>query len=339
MKRIIAVLLVIGLAMFVAGCSRPAATSLPAAVDQRLEWIPKTAEGLVYLDLESLRASALAKELEEDWGERMRQWREDAEYRQFMEMTGFDIERDLQQILAGVENDEHESMGSPTVIATGNFDEQKIISALDSLRDVRHEHKRPAFFSETYGGKTIYVSDDSAKALYFVDAHTVLFGKKAWVQSVIDGKTAGESVKQNEAMMALLQQAPFKNQCWMVANTTKMAERISEELGPEGGFKGTRAMKSLQGVLFSAQIEAQAKLYGKALCDNEENSRLLAEAAKGALATAKLSVSDDRDAVDMLSGIDIALKGKSVEMRANLDKAFFDKWLEKVKHGKAVAIR
>ena len=125
----------------------------------------------------------------------------------------------------------------------------------------------------------------------------------------------------------------------MIANTTKMAERISEELGAERGFQGTRAMKSLQGVLLSAQIEEQAKLYGEALCDNEENSRLLAQAAKGALATAKLSVSDDRDAVDMLNRIDVELKGKSVEMRADLDKAFFDKWLEKTKHGRAVAIR
>ncbi|MDZ7343136.1 MAG: hypothetical protein ONA90_01340 [candidate division KSB1 bacterium] len=339
MKRIIAASLMIVLAMLSAGCSRPVATSLPAAVDQHLEWIPRTAEGVIYVDLKSLRASALAKELEKDWGERMKPWREETDYRQFMEKAGFDIEKDLEQILVGMENGDHESMHSPTVIATGNFDEQKIISALDALREARREKGKPVFFSAAYGGKTISVTDDSAKAFYFADAHTVVFGKKAWVQSVIDGKTAGESVKHNEEVMALLQKLPFKNQCWMIANTTKLAERLSEELGAEGGFRGTRAMKSLQGVLFSAQVEEKAKLFGEALCDNEGNSRLLAEAAKGALATAKLAVSEDREAVDMLNRIKVELKGKSVEMRTDLDSAFFNKWLEKTKHRKAVAIR
>jgi predicted DNA-binding ribbon-helix-helix protein len=60
---------------------------------------------------------------------------------------------------------------------------------------------------------------------------------------------------------------------------------------------------------------------------------------KGALATAKLAVSDDRDAVDMLNRFDIALAGKAVKMSARLDKAFFDKLRERAeKHGKAVAM-
>jgi hypothetical protein len=338
MKRyfLIALLLVMA-----AGCSRPITTPLPTDVDQHLAWIPQAVDGLAYFDLQSLRQSELGEELQRDWRDKITRLKEERGYREFLQMTGFDIEKDLQYALAGfngAENDDE--MNEATIVAAGNFDEQKIISAMDSLREARHRDQKPAFFAETYGGKTIYVTTkDSANALYFANAHTVLFGKKSWVQKVIDGKAAGESVKQNQNMTALLQRLPYKDQCWMIANTAEMAERVAEELGEHRDFKGTRTIKALEGVIFSAWVGEKARLYGEALCDNEENSKLLADAAKGALATAKLSVSDDREAVDMLNRIGIELKGRTVQVAADLDKAFFEKIREQAeKRGNVVAI-
>jgi hypothetical protein len=333
--------LLLTLALWVAGCSRTVSTSLPAEVDQHLAWIPKTAEGLAYFDLQGMRQSELGQQLEKDWSEELAQLRGNRDYQEFLEKTGFDFEKDLQHVLVGMESGENHHRHSPTLVVMGNFDERKIISAIDSLREAHHNDKKPAFFTEVYGGKTLYVTtEDSAKALYFADVHTVVFGKKTWMQTVIDGKTTGESVKQNEAVTALMQKLPYKDQCWMIANTQQMAQRMAEELGERENFKGTRAIKSLQGVIFSAHVGEKANLYGEALCDNEENSKLLADAAKGALSAAKLSVSDDREAVDMLNRFAIEPKGKSVKFSADLDKAFFNKLREKAeKHGKAVAIR
>jgi hypothetical protein len=340
MKRHFFFVLLLLLGILAAGCSRPATTSLPAEVDQHLAWIPATVEGLAYFDLQSLRQSELAGSLEEDWRERITRFRENRDYREFLEKTGFDFEKDLHRVLAGAESDQHDEMNRPTLVATGNFDEQKIISALDSLREARHRGKPHGLFAETYAGKTIYVTvEDSAHALYFADAHTVVFGEKAWVQKVIDGKTAGESVKQNEALMSLMERLPYKDQCWFIANTEEMAERVAEWLAEHRGFKGTRAVKALQGVIFSATVGEKARLYGEVLCDTEENCETLADAAKGALASAKLAVSDDREAVDMLNRIGINVEGKSVKISANLDKAFFDKMRERAeKHGRVAGV-
>jgi hypothetical protein len=183
------------------------------------------------------------------------------------------------------------------------------------------------------------VKERGEKAFYFADAHTLVAGSKEWVQAIIDGKTADRSVKQNAAAVELMDKLRFKDQCWFVANTAEVMEKMAEELGESRDFKGTRAVKAVQNIVFSAHLGQKAELYGEAVCDNEENSRLLADAAKGALATAKLAVSDDREAVDMLNRIGINKKGKSVEFAANLDKAFFDKLREKTeKHGKAIAM-
>ncbi|MDZ7289735.1 MAG: hypothetical protein ONB44_07095 [candidate division KSB1 bacterium] len=345
MKTRMALALLLTLAIVLAGCSRPTTTPLPAAVDQHLTWIPKTVNALAYFDAQSMRQSELGKALEKDWGDKITRLREEKDYQELLERTGFDFEKDFHSVLVGLQGSEQESMNNFALVVTGNFDEQKIINTVNALRDSikkHHDgHDVPELSTEIYAGKTIYViKNHGDKTFYFADAHTLIAGNNDWVKAVIDGKTAGESVKDNAPITALMEKLRYKDQCWMVANTAEVMTAMAEELGEHGDFKGTRALKSLQGVTFSANVGAKARLYGEVLCDNEENSKLMAEAVKGALATAKLAVSDDREAVDMLNRIDIDLKGKSVKFSADLDKAFFDKMREKAeRHRKTIALR
>ncbi len=345
MKRRMAFVLLLALAIVAGGCSKPSTTALPSSVDQHLAWIPQTVNGVAYCDMQSLRQSELGQALQKDWSDEIKRMREDRDYKEWLEKAGIDFEKDLHSVLAGFHGDRHDSASTFAVVIIGNFDEQKIANTItamrDSLRELHEEHKMSDFVTETYSGKTLYVvKKRSEKAFYIVDAHTLVAGNKDWVQAVIDGKTAGESVKQNEALTALMNKLPYADQCWLVANTAETMETLSEELGARGEFKGTRAVKSLQSVVLSANVGKRADLYGEAWCDSEENSKLLADAVKGALATAKLAVSDDREAVDMLNRIDVDQAGKSVKFSAELDKAFFDKMREKAEgRRRAVAIR
>lgn len=344
MKKPMTYVLLLSLAIFAAGCSKTKTTSLPSAVDQHLAWIPQAVNGVAYFDARSLRQSELGKALEKDFSEGMAEMRKDRHFRKMLEAAGFDFEKNFHSVLAGFHGGAHDSAKTFALVATGNFDEQKIIATINAERDSLEEHygerERHELITETYNGKTIYVvKERGEKAFYFPDAHTLVAGGKDWVQAIIDGNTADRSVKQNAAVVELMNKIRFKDQCWFVANTAEVMERMAEEMGESRDFKGTRAVKAVQNVVFSGHVGEKAELYGEAVCDNEENSRLLADAAKGALATAKLAVSDDREAVDMLNRIDIDVKGKSVEFAANLDKAFFDKLREKAeKHRKAIAM-
>jgi hypothetical protein len=345
MKRQMAFVFLLALTILAGACSKTRTTALPPSVDQHLAWIPQAVNGVVYCDVQSLRQSELGQALQKDWSAEILRMREDRDYKELLERAGFDFEKDLHSILAGFHGGRHDSASTFAAVITGNFDEQKIANTIaamrDSLRERHEEYKMSDFATETYGGKTLYaVKKHGEKAFYFADAHTLVAGNKDWVQAIVDGKTADESVKQNKALTALMSKLPYADQCWLVANTAETMETLSEELGARGEFKGTRAVKSLQSVALSAHVGTKADLYGEAWCDNEENSKLLAEAVKGALATAKLAVSDDRDAVDMLNRIDVDQAGKSVKFSANLDKAFFDKMREKAEgHRRAVAIR
>lgn len=345
MKKRMAFTFLLALTILAGACSKTRTTALPATVDQHLAWIPQAVNGVAYFDVQSMRQSELGKALEKDFDEPIARMRGNRDYRKMLEMTGFDFEKDLHSVLMGFHGDRHDSADAFAAVVTGNFDEQKIIQGITAMRDSLEEHhgerERPELETESYGGKNLYVvKKRDEMAFYFPDANTLVVGNKAWVQAVIDGKTADESVKQNEALTTLMNKLPYADQCWLVANTAETMETLSEELGARGEFKGTRAVKSLQSVALSANVGKKADLYGEAWCDNEENSKLLADAVKGALATAKLAVSDDREAVDMLNRIDVDRAGKSVKFSANLDKAFFDKMREKAEgRHKAVAWR
>jgi hypothetical protein len=344
MKKSKWLVLVSALAVLTVGCSKTKTTSLPAEIDQRLAWIPQAVNGVAYCDMQSLRQSELGKALEKDFSEKIAELREDRHFRKILEEAGFDIEKDLHSVLVGFHGGKHDSARTFALVAAGNFDEQKIINTINTMQDSLEKHhgeeEMREMIAETYNGKPLYVIKERGEnAFYFADAHTFVAGSKDWVQSIIDGKTAERSVKHNATITALLDQLRFKDQFWVVANTADAMERVAEELGEPGDFKGTRAVKAVQGVTFSAHVAQKAELYGEAICDNEENSKLLADAVKGALATAKLAVSDDREAVDMLNRIGIDMDGKSVKLMANLDKAFFDKLREKAeKHGKSIAM-
>lgn len=342
MRKLISFFL-LAFGLLAVGCSGPASTSMSSAVKQHLAWIPQDVNSVAYFDVQSLRQSELGKSLEKDFDNKISRWRDDRDYKKFLDKTGFDVEKDLHNVLLGFAAEEHSREASRhfAVIATGNFDEQKIITAIKTARDsMDFHHDDSELTSETYNGKTIYViKEDGEKACYFADTHTLVAGSKEWIQAIIDGKSAEQSVQKNATISGLLGKLRYQEQCWFVANTATMMEKVADELGESGNFRGTRAVKAVQNIVFSAQVGSQAALYGEALCDSDDNSNLLTEAMKGALATAKLAVSDDRDAVDMLNRVEVDQSGKAVKVAARLDKAFFDKMRERIeKGGPAVAL-
>jgi len=341
MNKFIPFFLLLTLTLFAAGCSRSTSTSMSVTVEQHLAWIPQEVNSVAYFDVQSLRQSELGKSLEKDFDNKISRWRDDEDYKEFLDKTGFDVDKDLHNVLMGFDANDRDTSQRFAVIATGNFDEQKIIEAIKTAHDsMEFHHDKSELASETYNGKTIYViKEDGEKACYFADAHTMVAGSKDWIQAIIDGKSADKSAQKNAAITGLLGKLRYKDQCWFVANTATMMEKVAAELGESGDFQGTRAVKAVQNIVFSAKVGSKADLYGEALCDSDDNSQLLTEAMKGALATAKLAVSDDREAVDMLNRVDVDQAGKAVKMSASLDKAFFDKMRERVeKGGPAVAL-
>jgi hypothetical protein len=87
---------------------------------QFLRFVPSGTTSVIFVDLDSLRSSPFLAALY-SWAPHPA---EDSEYREFVEETGFDYERDLGKIFIAISN--HEAASRTLLLAEGKFDRKKI---------------------------------------------------------------------------------------------------------------------------------------------------------------------------------------------------------------------
>lgn len=333
MRSIRSLLLLTLAAVALVGCARRGKTTLPSALQDDLAKLPQEVQSVFYADVQSLQNSKLGKEFRKEFDSEMQKHRHHEDYKEFIEATGFDLQKDLHSALVGMQvtrdanGDSAGHMhGAVFAILKGAFDESKIVSHIQAKQQ---EKGKEEMVVATYNGKTIYTGPRGRYAAYFAEANTLVVGTQDWVKMIIDNKLEGKNLLANGALMNLIHQLPHKDQLWAVGIPGELMERITSELSKHEDFKGGHALRSLQSGMLSARVNAAANLWASASCSNEEDSRLMSDALKGVLAMAKLAVSDDRELVDMLNRFEIKAKGTEVHMAAKIDKAFFEKMREK----------
>jgi len=317
-----------------AACSKGGKTTLSSTLQEDLAKLPQDVQSVFYADVQSLQNSELGKECRKMFDSAMaHREHHDEDYKKIMEATGFDPEKDLHSILVAMQagldenGDSTEHMdGAAFAIIKGNFDESKIVAHIQAKEQEKGKHE---LVIESYNGKTLYTGPREKFAAYFANVNTVIAGKQDWVKMVIDNQLEGKGLTSNSGMMGLISQLPHKEQLWAVGMPGKLMERMAAELSKHEDFKGGHALRSLQSGMLSARVNAEADIWATAKCSTEEASRLMADAIKGALAMAKLAVSDDREMVDMLNRFEIEATGAEVNFTGKVDKAFIEKLKEK----------
>jgi hypothetical protein len=318
-----------------AACTKGGNVSLSSSMKQDLAKLPQDVQSVFYADVQNLQSTELGKEFRKMFDSTIANHQRDEDYKQFMEATGFDPEKDLHSILVGMHatlDESHDSThhrhmdGAAYAIIKGNFDENKIVAHIQAKEK---EEGKQGLVIESYNGKSLYTGPHAKFAAYFADASTVLAGKADWVKMTIDNQLENKNLTANSGMMSLVDQLPHKDQLWAVGMPGDLMKRISTELSKKEDFKAGHALQSVQSGMFSAKVNDKADIWALAKCATEEDSRLMSEVLKGLLAMAKLGVSDDRELVDMLNRFEIEAKGPEVHLAAKLDKAFFEKLKEK----------
>ncbi len=315
--------------VFLVACGQSGKSSLSTAVQDDLAKLPKNVQSVFYADVQALKNSELGKEIHQEMDSTMaRHHHRDEGYKEFMEATGLDLEKDVHSVLVGLQAhvDNSEQMkhmdGEAFAVVKGNFDEAKIISY---VQEKEKEEGRTGLVIVEYNGKKIYSGPRAKHSAYFADASTVIVGSEEWVKQVIDSKLGADNLTANADLMKLIGQLPHKNQLWAVGMPGDVMDRVASELSKHEGFKAAHTLRSLKSGMMSAQVNSTADLWASATCTTEEDSRLMSEALKGALAMAKLAVSDDRELVDMLNRFEIEAKGTEVHVSGKIDKVFLEK--------------
>lgn len=308
------------------GCSResgPEEGAATIAVSTHLSLLPESTHFLVYANMKSLKETPFGQGFSERLHRDLRLEEDDESYRDFMEQTGFDFERDAHEIwISGRERGalDHSTNGA---IVRGQFHRDKII-------DYAKTRRRSRVIEQEFEGHKIYVAEerDGKFAFSFLNDETVVLGNEEWVKSIILQKKSSKNVLDNPSMSKFISQIPEKDYFWGVFDLSdkNWAENIRRRGSP---FKGAESLEKMKSLVFYAKVDQKAELVIKGDFATSEEAELFADMLNGFKAMAKMMVSDDKEAVDMLNGIRIQTDGADLQLTMNIDKDFFDKLEEK----------
>ncbi len=198
------------------------AVTSPAKSTGYLSLMPKETNILFYVNLNSIKQTSFGEELSARFEDEIRDKRDDREYRDFLEATGVDPEKDIYELWFGsTGGDRRDNVGG--AIIRGKFDEKKIV---EYVEEERYHRLRQA----NYRGHKIYNIEDSNRGndgseFTFLNSETVAVGDGEWLKNVIDlSKDGGKNVLSNKAMARFIDEVPSKDQLWAVINLNEMTD-------------------------------------------------------------------------------------------------------------------
>ncbi len=243
---------------------------------------------------------------------------ESHDYQLFVDKTGFDMEKDLRSLyFAGSGFDAHSS-GRGIFIATGNFSPDKISAFIQAEAD-----EPDKILSETYNSFNIYRIQNEDLSFCFSDDQTLVGGRDALVVAALDRMNKESTI--GDPLRQALSPIRFKSQAWVWMNTQNLLESLPEsELSDR--IKSLQAISSGQ---MSVAMSDELKFDGVCVCADAENAEIVQDMIKGAIATAKLGFTDDRDGVDILNKISVDQNGNEVALRFTMKRNEIEHLLKK----------
>jgi len=291
-----------------------------------LTLLPEETNVLVYLNITSLQESPFGAEIHKQMDSEIN-IAEEEEYQEFMEETGINLEEDVHEIwLAGLADIEDKTAGG--AIIRGDFDQDRIKTYLenrDDIDDIPDQIK--------YEDREIYVwhDGDEDNGMIFRDNETILFGDINWLKTVIDNEENNrKNVLHNKTMAKCIQDLPYKKHIWGVLNLKELSGKWAEQIREKGHmFKGSKSIENMETVVLAIRLQDKADVYIRGIFATTEEADNLASMLNGFKAMAKLMVSDDKEAIDMLNDINIKSNDKELKITTEIHKEFIEKVQQK----------
>ena len=302
-----------GFAVFALGAVLAACASSPevqaAAVDASIyRLLPADSVAVFGVDLGAAKASPFYERLTagvpvdglEDW----------------IAETGFDPRQDLDGVVGAfyLAGDDTEGV----IVARGRFDTILRSPRLDETMESSGSHR----------GVTIYqrrMSDGEVRgdsnSLAFLTDNLAVFGERDRVVNAVERHAAGgPSLADNAELSGRATDAQSSGQFWMVASDSgKMLQSV-----PSGGDQRQARILEIFATMSRMSLTADVvhgfELSFSGSCDTPENARTLAEAARGMLALARISLPvEEQDMLQLLDRVIVQDMGQTFEAQVALD--------------------
>lgn len=328
---------VVGLALLVAAAGvvvwrgvRPASAGTVQPDTASLALLPAQATTVFGLDLEALRASPLYGAWRQKVGEKLGDKLRDKQYAEFVQRTGFDPERDLGAVTAGVwRQSVTPGRDEPVFLAvvTARYRRSSLSAFLAEKGGSLQNYRGFEFLGPEKPQHGVRRgSANSQPAVALVDDHTILAGSALAVKQALDRKLQpGRSVLDNKALLERVQKIGAENQLWAVSLSPGAV--LPKELPPAGQQANVlRVLQGLESSTFALNATAGLRLLLEGTCANDEDARTLAEAARGLLAMLRLAApADHPEALELLNGFQIEQQARQVRITGEVTAQLLDK--------------
>ncbi len=321
MKKLLTVLLVfLTTATFLWQCAPERTKPLSGEMKNVIATFPESSIGMGYANIEAMRESPFFSMMEKNWHKGPIH---SEEYQEFMDATGLDLRKDINQIYFSLVPGATQEKPEFLTLVMGKFDPEKITDYLLS-KDEDQE-----ITEQTFEDYKIFLLDEDHVSFSIVDNNRMIAGSPDLVQSWLSGLKNENQGKINPAMLDRIKSLKYKNDAWFTLNTEPMIGKMLDKLEERGEGERLAGLKSVQNLNFCMKVNDEIKFSGMGNFSDDEKAKLFSDALKGFVATAKLSLSEDRDAVDVLNKIDIDTRGNQVMVNFKMNKADVEKLLEK----------
>lgn len=328
MKKVIAVLLMLVAAALLWQCSGESNASLSSDMKAQLALMPDDTKGLAYMNLDKIRQSPFYEMALDSMEDRIDN---DEEFQELVDATGFDLRRDVSEIFVTFEPDPRERGGAVLAVVKGTFDPEKIMAYVEE-KDQEDNIK-----SEKHGEFTIYRGEHerSDMVLCFASETRAVGGKEDLVKSWLDNFKAGKSSVSSD-MMARIENVKYKNGAWFVIDTENIMDEVMNSVNRQADMRQFGALRKVKNVQMSVNVNDAIKMNGTGDFSDAENAELFHDAIKGALATLKLSMSHDREAVDVVNKVNLSTDKQHVKLDVEMTKQDIEKLMQR---GRGFAMR
>lgn len=324
LKRMIHIVTVFILALVLWQCGK-GPESISSDMSHRLAMMPAS-DGLLYVNLDQIRASDFYQLFLDSLNGKMSP---DGHMQEFTDATGVDPRKDVQEIYAAVNPGERHGEENFLAVLIGRYDAEKVIRYIEAndqmQRLSREDYNGVALFSERHG---------NGPAFALVDNRQAVVGSREWVKNWLDQNTSGKGG--NSANQDLVKNIQYKNGAWMVLNAGKMMDGLfMNEFGRNPEMRRFKALEAIEKVSVSFSFTDRIRMDGNGQFSDAANAELFQDAIKGLLAAAKLTVSSDRDAVDVINKIDISTDKNRVHVKTEMTRQDLEKMIRQRHRGMA----
>lgn len=315
--RLINTLITACLVVLLASCARETREPLSQKMIDQIALLPQDANIIGYMNFQQVYQSPFFHFFADS--ARKNLFRSE-EYQEFIESTNFDIEKDIHELYFAANTVEPKDTKGGLVMAIGHYDSEKIVNYISS------KDKQKELIKKDYLNFELYQPEDEDKVFCFVNEEIFIAGIESQVKSCLDKSLKKpDEVEVTPALLDRIEQLKYKYCAWFTMDTEMLLEELEESDIPDK----LQGLKSLKKLNFSFKVADKLKFFGECECSDSEKAELFQDAVKGFIATVKLSVSDDRESVDILNKVDVDTRRNRVEVKFQMTKAEIEKLIEK----------